>query len=276
MNAAVDDWPEAKYYSPVDPLEAFVPFEETMVLTCRPSVQVSLDQNGEALITPGMLVIDPDYPLNMYVVDIMGPLTNLVTCEDIGEEIMAVVEELPTGNFCMSQINVEDKLKPQLTCVDDTLPCNTDLLTLNYEEFVIVDDNCDEDPDLIYEFAIVELDCDPDGFAGYVDVTYTATDDYGNSQSCNKRIWLEKYGLGDVDFPADTMIDCENPNYDPEITGMPTIEGLPIHHFCELVAWHSDNVIPMCSGQTKIIRALARHGLVYRGADLRSPGNHHY
>ncbi|HLF64408.1 MAG TPA: T9SS type A sorting domain-containing protein [Saprospiraceae bacterium] len=260
VQAAVDDWPATSYYSPYDPLQEFITEQETEginanALACIPSVQISLDQNGQAIVTPGMLVLDPMYPLNMYVVDIMGPLTNLVTCAEIGDELMAVVLELPTQNQCMSTLIVEDKLKPFMSCEDDTIACNVDLLTLDYLSFLdAVDDNCDDNPYVYYEYTITELNCDPDGIAGYVDITYHATDDYGNSNSCDQRIYLEKFDLADVMFPADTMINCDGANTDPEVIGGPTIEGGPIHHFCELIAWKTDNIIPMCSGQTKIIR----------------------
>ena len=38
-----------------------------------------------------------------------------VLCQ-LGQELMAVVTELPTGNSCMSTLFIEDKLPPQLTC----------------------------------------------------------------------------------------------------------------------------------------------------------------
>ncbi len=259
LHAAVDDWPPTAFFGfanpPAQELQAEMDAQALTALACIPVVQVSLDQNGQALITPGMLVPDPDYPLNMYVVDIMGPLTNVVTCDQIGQDVMVSVEELPTGNFCMSQLIVEDKLKPVMVCQDDTIPCNTDLQSLDYMSFLdSVTDNCDENPTIFFQYTIIDLTCDPDGFAGYVDITYTATDDHGNSNQCNKRIYLQKYTLDDVDFPADTLLNCDGADPDPDVIGGPTIEGQPIDLFCELISWYTDDVIPMCSGQTKILR----------------------
>ncbi len=258
LYATVDDWPATAYYAPESSLSVMIGVEETQAasaLACMPSVQISLDQQGQAVVTPAMLVLDPAYPLNMYIVDIMGPLTNVVTCDNIGQELMASVQELPTGNFCMSSLTVEDKLKPVMICVDDTIPCNVDLQTLDYLSFLdSAVDNCDEDLSIYYEYTITDLNCDPDGFAAYIDITYHATDDYGNTNSCDQRIYLEKYTLDDVEFPADTMLNCIGADPDPEVIGGPTIEGEPIDLFCELLAWKTDNVIPMCSGQTKIIR----------------------
>jgi hypothetical protein len=139
----------------------------TVSLACNLSVQVSLNQEGWAIITPGMLVMDPDFPLNMYTIDIMGPLADTVYCEQIGEEVMAAVDELPTGNTCMSQLHVEDKLKPYLDCSNDTIPCNVDIEALEFTMFLdSLSDNCDEDVSVYYTYTITNLNCDPNGIAG--------------------------------------------------------------------------------------------------------------
>jgi hypothetical protein len=185
LQAAVDDWPATASLNSQDQVESLyaTQLQQESALTCRPSVQISLDQNGQAVVTPSMLVIAPDYPIGMYVVDIMGPLTNVVTCAQIGQEVMAMVEELPTGNFCMSTLVVEDKLKPVIDCSNDTIPCNTDIQSIDFLDMVEITDNCDDDPSVFYQYTVTDLNCDPNGFAGHIDVTYSATDDYGNSST---------------------------------------------------------------------------------------------
>lgn len=253
--SAVDDWPAYLSAAPYDPIEESYENRSAMAMACISSLNVSLDQTGHATLTPGMLLLSHQYPLNMYVVDIMGPLNDVVSCNEIGQSLMVSVREIPTGNICMSTVNVEDKLRPVIICSNDTIPCSSDLQTLDYLSFLdYVYDNCDDDPAVFYQYTITDLNCDPNGMAGFVDITYTATDNYGNTNSCAQRIYLRKYTLEEVAFPADTMINCDGAVTDPEVTGQPTIGGLPITHFCELISWKTDNVINMCSGQQKIMR----------------------
>lgn len=234
---------------------------ETMVLSppvalsCIPQVNVSLNQQGFAVITPAMLVNAPDYPLNQYVVDIMGPLSNTVYCDNIGQELMAVVTELPTGNSCMSVLNVEDKLPPVFDCEADVLPCNTDIPSIDFEAYLEpVDDNCDDDLTLWYSFVSQNLPCNPDNYTKQVLVTWTATDDYGNSSTCVDTIFLLKPSLGQIDFPPDVSISCIDADTDPSNTGEPTYQGEPIDHACQYVSFHTDVIIPMCNPAYKIRR----------------------
>ena len=127
---------------------------------------------------------------------------------------MAMVQELPTGNFCMSTLIIEDKLKPFLSCVDDTIPCNVDILALDFLSFLeVVDDNCDTDPTVYFEYTITELNCDPDGFAGFIDITYYATDNSGKQTAVISGFYLEKF-VSRCRVSADTMINCDGANPD--------------------------------------------------------------
>jgi hypothetical protein len=110
-----------------DGKEQIVGSESTMTLACKPNVNVSLGQGGYAVLTALLLVNGPVYGANEYHVDIMGPLHDTVYCAQLGQHVMVVVTELPTGNSCMSDVYVEDKLKPVLVCTSDTLPCNVDI-----------------------------------------------------------------------------------------------------------------------------------------------------
>ena len=256
--ASPDDWPAMSFHSPEDLVaEIQTPglLAEVEAMSCKPGVQVSLGQDGLATITAGMLVKAPAYPLDQYEVDIMGPLGDVVSCDEIGQELMAVVEEPETGNTCMSVITVEDKLPPFLSCSDDTIPCNVIIPELDFLSFVdVVEDNCDEMVELTYSYVINEFDCDPDGMAGRIDLTVAAVDDYGNASVCMQSIYLEKYTLDDVVFPPDTMISCTDPDTSIENVGQPMIGGTPVTHFCELVVWRMQSVIPLCSGEFKVAR----------------------
>lgn len=253
-----EEWPAMPIQKqiPALSLNKNLPGEIFMGLVCNSHKNVSLNQEGWALITPGMLVNNPDYPLNQYVVDIMGPLNDTVYCAQIGQQVMAAVTELPTGNVCMSELTVEDKLAPAIDCENDTIPCNADIDSIDFLSYVQpLVDNCDPDPDVFYTYGVEALNCDPNGFAAIIHVVYTAEDEYNNVAVCSLDIYMEKSDLADVMFPPDTMISCVNADTDPSNTGEPTVFGEPVHHFCELISWYNDMVIDMCDGQYKILRS---------------------
>lgn len=226
---------------------------DLLTLSCLPFVNVSLGQGGFALITALMLVNAPEYPIPSYTVDIMGPLTNTVYCAQIGQDVMVVVTD-PTGNSCMSTIHVEDKLKPFFSCTPDTFPCNVVVADIDFESTVEVADNCDPDPELWYSYVIQALPCNPYGFTAQVVVTWTATDNSGNSATCTDIIYLKKPSLGQIVFPPNISVSCSNPNIDPSVTGEPTFGGLPVDFACQLTVWYNDVTIPMCNGAYKIKR----------------------
>ena len=257
--AGPDDWPEVYFYTPeglTEPLAGELPMQASSALACRPSLQISLNEEGWAVVTPSMMLYVLNYDASEYEVSVDDG-DDTVTCADIGSELMAVVSELPTGNTCMSMITVEDKLGPTLVCENDTIPCNVNIPELDFLSFIdSVYDNCTpfEDLELTYSYTIIEFDCDPDSMAGRIDVTYTATDNIGMTAECQQSIYLKKFSLDDVVFPPDTILGCVNPDVSPENVGVPTIGGTPIDHFCELVAWSDETQYSLCSGEFKVSR----------------------
>lgn len=228
--------------------------EAPLAIACRPNINLSLNQEGFAVLTPLELVLDPQYFPWMYTVDIMGPLNDTVFCTQLGQSVQVVVTD-PTGNSCMSTVLVEDKLKPTLFCTPDEVPCNVDIPTLDFESFLDgVEDNCDTDLDLYYSYVIQNLPCNANGYTQQVSVTWTATDNYGNSTSCVDIIYLKKPSLGQIVFPDDVTMDCVGADIDPSNTGEPTFNGEPIGVACQIIVFHTDQVVPMCNGSQKILR----------------------
>ncbi|MEP6795443.1 MAG: hypothetical protein ABJB16_14025, partial [Saprospiraceae bacterium] len=225
-----------------------------LALSCKPNVNVSLGLGGYAVLTALTLVNAPG-PANQYDVDIMGPLNDTVFCAQLGQDVMVVVTEIATGNSCMSTVHVEDKLKPTLVCTSDTLPCNVDIPSINFESLIeAVYDNCDPDPDLWFAYTIQNLPCNPNGFTQVINVTWTATDQSGNSSTCVDVVYLKKPQISQIMFPANITVSCVNANIDPSVTGEPTYNGEPISSTCQIIVYHSDQVVPMCNGSQKILR----------------------
>ncbi len=227
--------------------------EAPNALACIPNVNVSLNQDGFAVLTSLELVAGPEYLPFQYTIDIMGPLTNTVYCAQLGQSLMVVVTD-PTGNSCMSTVHVEDKLRPLLTCTPSVLPCNVVIAEIDFEQYVTVDDNCDPDPDLYYSYVIQNLGCNANGYTQQILITWTATDASGNSATCQDIIYLQKPSLGQIVFPPDVSLNCVNANIDPSNTGEPTFNGEPLGFACQIMVFHTDQVIPMCNGAQKILR----------------------
>jgi hypothetical protein len=229
--------------------------QPALTLACKPDVNVSLGQDGYAVLTALLLVNAPAYPANQYEVDIMGPLNDTVFCEQLGQDLMVVVTELPTGNSCMSNVFVEDKLKPVLVCNPDVLPCNVDISSIDFESLIeSVTDNCDPDPDLFYSYTIQNLPCNANGYTQSITVIWTATDQSGNSSTCENIIYLKKPQVSQIVFPPNVTVSCVNANIDPSVTGEPTYNGQPLGFTCQIIVTHTDQVIPMCNGAQKILR----------------------
>jgi len=115
------------------------------IAVCNAQVNISLGADGTATITPA--VIDAGSSDNC------GPVTlsisqSMFDCSDIGDSIVVVLtvtDQSGNTNQCWSQIVVEDKLAPSVTCPPDlTLDCsqanNLDPILTGYPTVV---DNCD-------------------------------------------------------------------------------------------------------------------------------------
>ena len=102
-------------------------------LACNDDVQISVDENCEALVQPDDILEGGPYRCyDTYEVTVEGYGTGLggVLIDDdaVGEWLGVTVTDPETGNSCWGQIHVEDKIDPVLECVDVTVNCgdNTD------------------------------------------------------------------------------------------------------------------------------------------------------
>lgn len=234
------------------------------VLTCKSSLNVSLDDFGQAVITPSILLQDGNCDPSEFTVDIQDPQGNSIgdtlTCNYIGMSMTATVTHNISGNSCWTIINVEDHIIPFFQCADTTILCNEPTSPSDLG-FPVASDNCSSfsSNDLSYTDEFVDLPCfathGNDTITSQIQRTWTATDIAGNIGTCIQMIYLKRATINDVSFPAHhdgfvlPALDC---NADPEdltLTGEPTINGIPIINGgnCELVASKSDQIIALCS-----------------------------
>ncbi|HRI01009.1 MAG TPA: T9SS type A sorting domain-containing protein [Saprospiraceae bacterium] len=236
---------EAIYYCPLSC------YPSSMALSCRGSVQLSLGLNGRAPVTPQMLISDPLPSYSQFKVFVNHTGANFVTCSDIGKTVMATVIDTTTGQSCWSTLVVEDKLMPTVSCVSDTLPCTEDPFTYDYREFITVSDNCDPAPTPQYDLRFEKLACQA-RYVAIMHIQWTIKDKYNNTATCSSDIWFKKAPVDSVIFPADDTVYCPNPDF--STVNEPTLFGLPVDPFCDLLATHSDDTIAICGGMFKLQR----------------------
>ena len=116
----------------VQTIGVFVNVVETpTTVSCNDQVNISLDQDCQYEIQPddvleGTYGCFDDYEVHM---DVTLPFGNgpwipaIVDGDDIGETYQVRVTHLVSGNMCWGEITVEDKLAPEMECVNVELSC---------------------------------------------------------------------------------------------------------------------------------------------------------
>lgn len=237
---------------------------KSTVLACENHVNISLDQNGLALVDPDMLLDGYYNTYEGFVVSVSNQAGtnygNVLNCSHIGKALIGKVTDLCTGNSCWSNIKVEDKLAPKFTCPTSPVevPCNTDLD--NYPPPPVVD-NCDSNPQVnLAGFQINNADvCN----GVWVTKTWFASDQYGNESSCVQVLYINPDA--EVDFPPDREWNCTDYFAHPNITaatpytgiltttgsGIPGGTGGP---YCQYTYLYQDDTLAVCGNTFKIIR----------------------
>ncbi|MFT4535547.1 MAG: hypothetical protein ACJA1A_002445 [Saprospiraceae bacterium] len=197
-------------------------------------------------------------------------------CEEIGDTIMVafrVTDQNGLSNICMVTVKVEDKLPPVVVCPSDlTVSCNfafnlDDLSVfgevlegtspaqvilidgVNVGQYGYFNDNCGAE---VEETATNDIDCG----AGIITRTFTATDFYGQTNSCIQTITLvndSPFLVTDITWPSNfEMNGCDTIQANSDITGEPTLSS----EKCALVASTYEDQIFYISGGAciKILR----------------------
>lgn len=188
--------------------------------------------------------------------------TDVITLSSawLGATLQVTITDQSTGNSCTSYIMLVDNLAPVFSaCPNDTVLCTapTDPASV---AAVVVSDNCAGTVDLQSTTAQLGPDCGlPAGMIAVLVRDWTATDDYGNSSSCQQLIFIEKSDLADVQFPPDLTLDCSAGDLSPTVTGQPQIGGMPLSTFspCRMIVEYSDAEQMLC-GATHPARQLIR------------------
>ena len=134
-----------------------------------------------------------DGPTNTATVDVIAG----TQCDQTFTLELTVENGFDCSSTCSIEVEVDDDLAPVLSCPPDTIiaACTTQaVINSEFDEWLNKfnqDDNCDENPTVTMvirnESGSIVTDA-PNACGGYRDVTYSATDDCGNTSSpCIKR-----------------------------------------------------------------------------------------
>lgn len=212
-----------------------------------------------------------------------GPFVDFC-CDEVKKTlnvVMKVTDINGNSNTCMTEVNVEDKLPPQITCPPDiTISCNFFYDPNNLGKYFgnVVKNESDRKNIVIndyYNQGIVGKDglaydncsvtvsssvanslnnCNVGSFTR----TFTATDNGGKTNQCTQTITIKNpypfnYSGQDIKWPRDTSFyGCSNLQADTSITGAPKVND----NMCSMVAIrYEDQVYAVQSGAcSKIVR----------------------
>ncbi len=206
-----------------------------------------------------------------------------VCCSDIAESpleiILRATDAAGNTNTCWAQLYVEDKLPPNLICPTDiTVTCDYEfdfddlsvfgkvaLSQAERDQIIIQDpiyepgfvagldglatDNCGV---VVTEDFEKDLKCGK----GIIERTFTATDPDNRTAYCTQIIEiieLEPFDDEYITWPEDVMIeDCPNGVIDPDVTGMPEIDG---EHCSNILFSYTDEIFTQVDGECfKVLR----------------------
>ncbi|MBI1223704.1 MAG: hypothetical protein GC192_00585 [Bacteroidetes bacterium] len=207
-------------------------------ISCNDLLQVSLNQNCEIWLTPGMVLEGEipscinanNYPLGSYYEILMvtdawgGPVADLnpntpniheISGSYIGQYLTVKVQDKVYKNSCWGQIYLEDKLAPVFNCPSApvTVFCSENLANIPPP---IATDNCDPNPVVtLVGNQVIDNDICDDGIYT-IRRTYKATDNHGNmtAVNCIQNINVTR---PPVDFPGDITWGCTQYNAYPSI-----------------------------------------------------------
>lgn len=186
-------------------------------LECIAQVNVSLDQNCEAVITPeavlASLTTAADYSVVLYDSHNQVIPNNLVSLNQLNENIRyEVFNNECSPNSCWGNILVEAKIQPVLNCINDTISCAA-ADVLPPPNLMDLSGNCLQSTfeiNLINEVREDVSDCNSP-FTNIVTRTFQATDGNGNTTTCDQKLVLTRLDFSKLDYPdGTTTIRCSD------------------------------------------------------------------
>jgi len=237
---------------------------QNCVLICNQNLQVSLDPNGEAFVTSGLIAPTATaYCPGQLEVELFSnlgePIPNPVTCEWTNQLITAEITHLSSGNTCSGTLLLRDLLPPHVQCPELWIACSAST-TPESLGFPIAADNCTPPDALFYVSGDNYSDLPCGSQHNGMNVTarlqraWTVRDEHNNSSFCMQDIWIQAPDLSSIAFPpsldgfALPALVCSGDPNNLAVTGQPLINGQPLapNGWCDLAVVHSDQNINVC------------------------------
>jgi hypothetical protein len=200
--------------------------EGDFALACDDLINVSLDGDCQALITPKIILEGRVYPNSSYQVTVFNtnglPVPgNIVTHSHLGKTLTVNVRHLCSGVSCWGKIFIEDKFIPELTCKTrpDILNCNDDTSpqSLGFplpntaivnpkpgstQCYIVTNFDLCCDVELCYQDYYIKNGCNsPTGYYAQIERSWTAVDCKGNKASCKDSIYILQGNISLVECP---------------------------------------------------------------------------
>lgn len=188
-------------------------------ISCHYEINLSLGNNCQFQLTPQHILSNGNSsgPYTLMVTTGAGDVipNNLLDYSHISDRLTAKVTNAD-GNSCWGHINVEDKTRPVISCVDHIISCYEDTAPLPTAQ-----DACTTTELVLVSEDINSLECDDDFLSNVIQV-FQATDAAGNRSTCSQNISVERFDASSIIWPPDTTLNCNDPFL---VTGLPTLAG---------------------------------------------------
>ncbi len=253
-----------------------VEYPGTTEVACQDTLHVSVALQCEALITADMLLEGSNYGCyDHYVIEFSDPAVQyqngiLFAYPHIGKYLEACITDPESGNFCCSQLLIEDKLPPELFCSDITLECSVDTRPESIDHFPVADasivtpignnkylvtgiDNCG--PTTIRYSDVEDVHMCDGVYSNIITRYWSALDPSGRTANCQEKLYLVRETIDQYVLPGDTTIYCGNACIRPDGTPDPNCIGGIEGPFCgTFFKGYIDKVIPYCGGSYSVKR----------------------
>lgn len=198
-----------------------------------------------------------------------GPWTPaLFTLADKDKTFTYRVRDLSSDGNCTGTLQIRDLQGPALLCSDINIPCEVSPVAPEFlydslgiaNAYPQISDNCGVVSDTIFLSSLDFVD-EYDPLTQVLKFTrrvWLATDDSGNSSSCEQYIYQVKSKLSDVFFPADLTFECSDTLViTPAVAGQPYIvfaERIFPLNACAMVYTYMDSIVVECGQSRRVFR----------------------
>lgn len=238
-------------------------------IACLDHVNLSLGDECGTVILSGLILTGEMAGNNnyvVYVIDMNGDTVPnaTLTYEHVGQTFKVSVVSTCSGQSCWGWLTVEDKFPPQMDCncpvgnedpeceinctqIDEILSGN-----IPVDFYPTLEEDCGSVTVQVINIVLDYETCEN----GSILVTYKATDNAGNTNTCVQQLNIIPLTIEGLEFPGEYIGDCDD-STDPSNTGWPTVDGfnltdIPGH--CNILVTYNDLVFDLCGGGRKIMR----------------------